>query len=324
MPVALCVERSLEMVIGILGILKAGGASCRLTRLSPRALGFHVGGLSGSGHAHSATSAGKPAALQAGSSDLPGFGMGEDCPQPHSSMLEDLKPENLAGDLHLRLDRQTKAWRLRNKTWRNRLPPNSITTPAPGNEFLLLSSFAFTVQSLLFSMPSFRAGIGPARLRNSKWKLVSCRSDCSAPDLEHALHSPALLRTLETVDAQRLASLHQVIVAGEVCSRQLVACITSCCPRWNYSMSTDRPKGRSGAQCTSANWRSWPAPCRWPADCQTRGCMLRPECAARSRRSARQSYITGAGVAAGYRNRRTSPVEIPVQSVCRGFCWNFR
>ena len=34
--VALCVERSFEMVIGLLGILKAGGLMCRLILVIPR------------------------------------------------------------------------------------------------------------------------------------------------------------------------------------------------------------------------------------------------------------------------------------------------
>ncbi len=48
--VAICVERSLEMVVGLLGILKAGGAVCRpldpdypaerLAFMAPRTLGL--------------------------------------------------------------------------------------------------------------------------------------------------------------------------------------------------------------------------------------------------------------------------------------------
>jgi len=40
--VGLCIERSIEMVIGLLGILKAGGPMCRLTDLPGGSPGVHV------------------------------------------------------------------------------------------------------------------------------------------------------------------------------------------------------------------------------------------------------------------------------------------
>ena len=46
-PVGVCLESSLEMVVGLLGILKAGGVYLPLIRLSEGANRLHVGGFSG-------------------------------------------------------------------------------------------------------------------------------------------------------------------------------------------------------------------------------------------------------------------------------------
>lgn len=224
-PVALCVERSLEMVIGILGILKAGGAYVPLDPAYPQErLDFMLADCQA------------PILLtqQHLQGDQPRF---KQCQvicldsewdkierQPHSSTIEDLKPENLAYVIYT--SGSTGGAKGVEVTQQNLAQSTAARLDYyadAGNEFLLLSSFAFdsSVALIFHALCSGGALVLPAGEFN--WEARQIAGLIAQNQISNMLCIPLLYgEVLETADAQQLASLRHVIVAGEVCPRQLV------------------------------------------------------------------------------------------------------
>ncbi len=225
-PVALCVERSLEMVIGILGILKAGGAYVPLDPAYPEErLDFMLADC-------------QAPVLLTQQSLLRSEQRRKQCrvvcldsewkdieKQPSSLMTEDVKPENLAYVIYT--SGSTGGAKGVEVTQQNLAQSTAARLDYyadAGKDFLLLSSFAFdsSVAVIFHALCSGGALILP--VPDFNWEARQIASLIAQNRISNLLCIPLLYsELLETAGAHQLVSLRQVIVAGEVCPRQLVA-----------------------------------------------------------------------------------------------------
>ncbi|MGC1373172.1 MAG: amino acid adenylation domain-containing protein, partial [Candidatus Sulfotelmatobacter sp.] len=306
-PVALCVERSLEMVIGILGILKAGGAYVPLDPAYPRErldsmlADCQAPVMLTQQHLLGNQPRFKQAQVICLDSEWEKIAR-----QPHSSMLEDLKPENLAYVIYT--SGSTGGAKGVEVTQQNLAQSTAARLDyytSAGNEFLLLSSFAFdsSVALIFHALCSGGALVLPAK--EFKWEARQIAGLIAQHQISNMLCIPLLYcELLETVDAQQLASLHQVIVAGEVCPRQLVALHYQLLPAvelFNEYGPTEGTVWSTVYKCQLEELRS-AVPIGRPI-ANTRVYVLDRNLQPVPTGVQGELYITGAGVARGYRNQ---------------------
>lgn len=224
--VAICVERSVEMLVGIFGIMKAGAAYVPLDPTYPRGrLEFMIGDCgatmlltkSGTGDQFAARLPGLRTILL----DSPEWS--DDRSLPHSKAPVEL--DNLAYILYT--SGSTGGPKGVQITHRNLAHSNHARIEYyadPVSSFLLLSSYAFdsSVAGIFHTLTTGgRLVIPPPG--DSRWAAEELAGLVAENQISHVLTFPSLYGDLLTrADAAKLESLRCVIVAGEACPRQLV------------------------------------------------------------------------------------------------------
>ena len=219
-PVAICVERSVEMIIGILGILKAGGAYVPLDPTYPRErLEFMVSDC-------------KPKALLTQSRfanmlsrDLPTVYLdspGWKQPSPVQSSCE-VTLENLAYILFTSGSTGFPKGVL--VTHGNLAHSNQarINQYGESGRFLLLSPYAFdsSVAGIFHCLST--GGVLVIPTEEFRWQPEQLAALISSQRISGMLCVPSLYgELLQHAAGAQLASLRTVIVASEACSRRLV------------------------------------------------------------------------------------------------------
>jgi len=223
--VALSVERSLEMIVGILGVLKAGGVYVPLDPAYPRErLEFMLGNC---GAAVLLTQAHLPQIARI-SAETRVIQLDADWDLIKKESAEapviDLAPENLAYVIYT--SGSTGAPKGVQIMHRNLAQSTSARLDyygSAGNNFLLLSSFAFdsSVAAILPPLCSGARLILPGPEFN--WEARQICELISYHQISNILCVPSVYgELLEAVDGGPLAPLQTVIVAGESCSWHLV------------------------------------------------------------------------------------------------------
>lgn len=231
-PVALCVERSVEMILGIFGILKAGGAYVPIDPTYPRErIKFMIADcgadvlLTNSKLAQSLF-ASRPFAgvrnILLDSNEWRGSGArngGVEADFVHSSF------ENLAYVIYT--SGSTGGPKGVEITHRNLAHSNGARLKYyrdPVNNFLLLSSFGFdsSIAGIFHTLTTGGTLVIPPA-DEFHWTPEELAKLVVENEISHVLTFPSLYGDLlEHADGSKLASLRSVIVAGEACSRSLV------------------------------------------------------------------------------------------------------
>jgi aspartate racemase len=226
-PVALCVERSVEMIVGILGILKAGGAYVPLDPAYPRErLEFMIADCGANvlltkSKALAGLSSTTVSALHTVQLDSDNWrNSSSSSKQPISASLDNLAyiiytSGSTGGPKGVPIIH-------RNLAHSNRARVDYYHEPV-GN-FLLLSSFSFdsSVAGIFHTLTTGGTLIIPPAA-DFHWVSEELASLISEKQISHVLTFPSLYGDLlERSDAEKLASLRCVIVAGEACPRYLV------------------------------------------------------------------------------------------------------
>jgi surfactin family lipopeptide synthetase A len=228
-PVALCVERSVEMIVGILGILKAGGAYVPLDPAYPRErLEFMIADCGAT----------VLVTKSKGVADLLSVAMGAlhtvhlDSDDWQESSSSSSSQQSISASLdHLAYIIYTSGSTggpkgvpitHRNLAHSNRARMDYYREPV-GN-FLLLSSFSFdsSVAGIFHTLTTGGTLVIPPA-EDFHWVSEELANLVSENQISHVLTFPSLHGDLlERSDAEKLASLRCVIVAGEACPRYLV------------------------------------------------------------------------------------------------------
>ncbi|MCU1303522.1 MAG: amino acid adenylation domain protein [Candidatus Sulfotelmatobacter sp.] len=223
-PVALCLNRSVEMVVGILAVLKAGGAYVPLDPANPRPrLELILEDCQPKVLLAQSNSLG-----MALSAEIPTVFMDRDLSEVNDAALapgpKSADIENLAYILYT--SGSTGAPKGVQVTHRNLANSTHARLhyykDSPEN-FLLLSSYAFD-SSVAGIFHTLGTGgtlvIPPAEFR---WDRDQLRNLIFENKITHTLAVPSLYgEILGDGSADRLSSLRSVVVAGEACPRQLV------------------------------------------------------------------------------------------------------
>ena len=229
--VALCVERSLEMLVGILAVLKAGGAYVPLDPAYPQErLKFMLGDCGASvllTQSHlpplgEVSESVRVVNLDAGWDEI----ARESVKAPEVELL----PENPAYVIYT--SGSTGSPKGVQITHRNLAQSTSARLDYYRSEtskqksaetFLLLSSFAFdsSVAVIFHALCSGSSLVLPGAKFN--WEARQIAELIFKNRVSHILCIPSVYaELLQSCDAQQLASLRTVILAGETCARQLV------------------------------------------------------------------------------------------------------
>ncbi len=227
-PVALCLERSVEMVVAILAVLKAGGAYVPLDPANPRA------------RLEAILEDCRPKVLIAQQNSL---GMvlsakvatvflDEPLPEENTragagALVAELpvsRPEDLAYILYTSGSTGTpKGVQITHRNLGFSTAARLTRYKDSPERFLLLSSYAFdsSVAGIVHTLTTGGAlVIPPAEFR---WESEQLTDLIAENKITHTLTVPSLYsEILDGADPKRLDSLRSVIVAGEACSRQLV------------------------------------------------------------------------------------------------------
>lgn len=227
-PVALCLERSLEMAVAILAVLKAGGAYVPLDPANPRArleailedcqakvLIAQQNSLGMLLSAKVQTLFLDELLLEEKSSRIAGAS---------AAALPTPKPEDLAYILYTSGSTGTpKGVPITHRNLASSTAARLKYYKDAPQRFLLLSSYAFdsSVAGIFHTLASGGAlVIPPAEFR---WESGQLTTLIAENKITHTLTVPSLYsEILDSADAKRVASLRSVIVAGEACPRQLV------------------------------------------------------------------------------------------------------
>jgi surfactin family lipopeptide synthetase A len=228
-PVALCVERSVEMMVGILGTLKAGGAYVPLDpTYPPERIEFMIADCGASvllaqsdvaALGATRSSAGGVRTVFLDSSEWPASDGAIDRSQVRAN-LDDLAyiiytSGSTGGPKGVQI------------THRNLAHSNGARLDyyrEPVKSFLLLSSYAFdsSVAGIFHALTGGGTLVVPLP-GDSGWAPERLASLIAEKQVSHVLTFPSLYASLlERADAAQLVSLRCVIVAGEACPRQLV------------------------------------------------------------------------------------------------------
>ncbi|MFZ0769884.1 MAG: amino acid adenylation domain-containing protein [Candidatus Sulfotelmatobacter sp.] len=228
-PVALCVERSVEMIVGIVGILKAGGAYVPLDPTYPRErIEFMIADCGAGVLLTTSEIAGDrfPPVASRGmrtvfldSSDWPASGGPIHRSQVRASL------DSLAYIIYT--SGSTGGPKGVQVTHRNLAHSNHARLgyySDPVESFLLLSSYAFdsSVAGIFHALTNGGTlVISPPG--DSRWAPEQLAGLIAEKRVSHVLTFPSLYaEVLERAEAAQLASLRCVIVAGEACPRPLV------------------------------------------------------------------------------------------------------
>lgn len=225
-PIALCVEQSLEMIVGILGILKAGAAYLPLDPTHPQErLDFML--------------ADSKTPLLLTQSSLKTGRLGRDI-QTICLDLPAQRKLNSAGAASVVAPTLDNLAYIIYTSGSSGAPKGVLITHGnlahsnqarlqyyrePVGRFLLLSSYAFdsSVAGIFHSLTSGGTlVIPPAKFR---WQPQQVSGLIAEHQISHILCLPSLYReVLEQSPASQLSSLRAVIVAGEACPRSLLKC----------------------------------------------------------------------------------------------------
>ena len=222
-PVALCLERSVEMVVAILAVLKAGGAYVPLDPANPRLrleailADCQPKVLLTKKDSVGALLAAKVPAIFLDSvlnGNIPSADAG-----PHSVDIDDLAYIlYTSGSAGVPKGVQVTHRNLAHSTYaRLRYYKDSP------ERFFLLSSYTFdsSVAGIFHTLVTGGTLIIPRS--DFRWEAEQLRKIICENKVTHTLAVPSLYgEILAGSDAERLRSLRSVIVAGEACSRQLV------------------------------------------------------------------------------------------------------
>ena len=225
--VAMCVERSTEMIVGILGILKAGGAYVPLDPSYPaERIEFMIADCGADVLLTTHSVAAQPSSALRGMRTV--FLDSADWQVPLQSGQKMQAPaglDNLAYIIYT--SGSTGGPKGVQITHRNLAHSNHARLSYytdPVESFLLLSSYAFdsSVAGVFHALTSGGTlDIPPAG--DSSWAPEQLAALIAEKQVSHILTIPSLHSDLlEHADAEQLATLRCVIVAGETCPRQLV------------------------------------------------------------------------------------------------------
>lgn len=223
-PVALCLDRSVEMIVGILAVLKAGGAYVPLDPTNPRqrlqliledcqpkALLTRQDSVGASLSAKVRTIL-VDAVLPETEGEMDNLEARGSCPEDLAYIVYTSGSTGTPKGVqvtHRNLAYSTRA----------RL---SYYADSP-ERFLLLSSYAFdsSVAGIFHALTSGGTLVIPPA--DFRWETEQLTSLIFENKITHTLTFPSLYgEVLDGADAGRLRSLRSVIVAGEACPRQLV------------------------------------------------------------------------------------------------------
>jgi amino acid adenylation domain-containing protein len=226
-PVALCLERSVEMMVSILGILKAGGAYVPLDPSYPRErLEFMLSDCDAS---VLLTQAHLPPIAQS-SRQMRVIRLDTDWPtvdlQPAQSPQANIAPEELAYVIYT--SGSTGGPKGVQVTQRNLVQSTSARLDyydyeGAGKNFLLLSSFAFdsSVATIFHALCSGGTLVLPPAKFN--WEARQISELIWKNQITNILCIPAVYHELlQPTNVGRLSSLRTVVLAGESCPRPLI------------------------------------------------------------------------------------------------------
>lgn len=222
-PVALCVERSLEMIIGIVGILKAGGAYVPLDPTYPRErLSFMLGDcqapvLLTQQHLPRISAEPEVQTVQLDSD----WGVIAKAPERPG---DNLSPEHLAYVIYTSGSTgEPKGVEITQGSLSYSTGARLDYYQDAGKVFLLLSSFAFdsSVATIFHALCSGGTLVLPPA--DFDWEARRISELIRRHEVESMLSVPSLYsELLGTAAPDALRSLQRVILAGEACARQLV------------------------------------------------------------------------------------------------------
>jgi surfactin family lipopeptide synthetase A len=225
-PVALCVERSVEMIVGILGILKAGGAYVPIDPAYPRErIDFTIADC---GAQVLVTTKKLDQSLVFAQREVRKLYLDSDEPQNSAETKTRREVPSLDDPAYvIYTSGSTGSPKGIQVTHRNLAHSNQARLNyyrAPVGTFLLLSSFGFdsSIAGIFHTLTTGGTlAIPPAD--NFHWTAEELANLIADNSVSHVLTFPSLYSELvERADAAKLASLSCVIVAGEACPRQLV------------------------------------------------------------------------------------------------------
>ena len=224
-PVALCVERSVEMLVGILGVLKAGGAYVPLDPAYPRQrLQFMLDDCGASVVLTQAHLAG----LTPSSKRISVIYLDKDWPdidrEPRLTPGVESASENLAYVIYT--SGSTGGPKGVEVTHHNLAQSTSARLDyyeSTGKEFLLLSSFAFdsSVATIFHALGSGGRLVLPGA--EFTWEARQIADLIFENQISNILCIPSVYsELLQVADGGSLISLHTVVLAGESCPAQLL------------------------------------------------------------------------------------------------------
>jgi amino acid adenylation domain-containing protein len=224
-PVALCVERSVEMIVGILGILKAGGAYVPLDASHPtERLGYMLADCK----APVLLTQGHLPPLVNNQEDICQICLDSDWRVIDRQSTE--APVHTAGEEDLAYIIYTSGSTGKPKgvlvTHRNLSQSNRARMDYyqdRGGRYLLLSSIGFDSSVAVIFHALCTGGMLVLPEPEFNWQLKQLAAIIFENRISHTLCVPSLYgELLEVAEKGQLASLRKVIVAGEACSKQLV------------------------------------------------------------------------------------------------------
>lgn len=221
-PVALCLERSAEMIIGILGVLKSGGCYVPLDPANPMPrLEAIVSDCRPTALVTAKGSAGEVLSTDARRIFLDEFS--PEIANQESRIHNPVSSEDLAYILYTSGSTGTpKGVQITHRNLAFSTDARLRYYKDPPKKFLLLSSYAFD-SSIAGIFHTLAAGgtlvIPPGDFR---WEAQHLTDVICRHEITHLLGVPSLYSEILNGESSKLASLRSAIVAGESCSRQLV------------------------------------------------------------------------------------------------------
>ena len=217
--VAVCCERSVDLVVAVLGVLRSGGAYLPLDPAYPiERLDFMVRDATARLALFHAPTADRVAELPVEGVDLATLGDGEPGERADTSGNDLAYVIYTSGSTG-----QPKGVAVTQSNLAHSTAARGHFYPAPPRRFLLLSSYAFdsSVVGLFWTLANGGTLILPQEGTEQDVGLIA--STIEDHDITHTLCLPTLYTLLlEQASGEQLSSLEVVAVAGEACSASLV------------------------------------------------------------------------------------------------------